>query len=116
MVNRERFHIFDSYPPVEDSAVTIRDVLGTVFKRIDANSQSWMRELEREWPEFMGRKAANHARPGRFERHVLVIYVDSAVWVNELIRYKQVDILARLQKRFGQDLIKSIRFKADPDV
>ena len=115
LVERERFHISDPEPTFDEADVTIQDVLKDVFKEIDSNDRSWLRALEKEWSVMIG-AAAGHTRPGRFSRHTLVIYVDSSVWLHELMRYAYTDILARLQKRFGADQIKRIRIQADPGV
>jgi len=115
MVNRERFQLTDHEPTLEGVTVPIHEVITSVFGNIDANDRSWLRELEKEWSVLIG-PAADHARLGRFNRKMLVIYVDSSVWLNELVRYERAGMLARLQKRFGAERIKGIRFQAEPGV
>ena len=115
MVNRERFHISEPAPTFDEADFPIQDVLKDIFKSIDSNDRSWLRTLETEWSVIIG-TAAGHTRPGRFSRNTLVIYVDSSVWLHELMRYAYTDILTRLQKRFGAERIKRIRIQADPDI
>jgi len=115
MVNRERFHISEPAPTFDEADVPIQDVLKDIFKSLDSNDRSWLRTLEEEWSIMIG-AASGHTRLGRFNRNTLVIYVDSSVWLHELMRYAYKDILARLQKRFGAERIKQIRIQADPGV
>lgn len=114
MVSRERFRLTDWEPPPEDTTVSIRDVLGGIFKNIEANDRPWLGHLEQEWDTLVGVLTSGHARPGGLRGQTLVVYVDSAVWLNELARYKRPEMLAKLQKRFGVDRIKSISLQPDP--
>ena len=116
MVARERFQLPDMEPPVAESDVAVREVVNDIFKRIDVRRQPALLDQIREtWRELAGPGAATHARPGYLDRQTLVIFVDSAVWLNELVRYERAGILARLQQRFGADAIKALRLQADPE-
>lgn len=114
MVSRERFQLTDPEPPSEDATVSIRDVLAGIFKGIEANDRPWLRQLAEEWDKLVGDLTAGHARPGGLRGQALVVYVDSAAWLNELARYRRPDMLVRLQKRFGAGRIKSIILQPHP--
>ena len=126
MVTRERFQLPDMEPPaagnrlagdcLPESDVAIRDVVSAIFKSIDVRRQPALLDQIREaWRELAGPGAATHARPGYLDRQTLVIFVDSAVWLDELVRYARAGILARLQQRFGAEAIKALRLQADPE-
>lgn len=116
MVDRERFQLPDTEPPAAEPEVAIRDIVKDIFKSIDVRRQPALLEQIREaWRELAGPGAATHAHPGYLERQTLVIFVDSAVWLDELARYERAGILARLQQRFGAEAIKAVRLQADPE-
>ncbi|MDA0578097.1 MAG: DUF721 domain-containing protein, partial [Verrucomicrobia bacterium] len=71
--------------------------------------------LATEWPHLVGNDVARHTRPAGLERRVLLVYVDSSVWLSELQRFGQKQILTNLQKRFGQDCVPALRLRLDPD-
>lgn len=116
MVARERFQLPDMEPPAGEPDVTVHDIVNDIFKSIDVRRQPALLDQIREaWRELAGPGAANHARPGYLDRQTLVIFVDSAVWLNELVRYENARLLGALQGRFGADHIRNLRFLNDPD-
>jgi predicted nucleic acid-binding Zn ribbon protein len=89
-------------------------VIGAVLAKLDLGEQLWLRRLESEWVEVAGQTLARHARPGRYERRILVVFVDSSSWLSELNRYGRKELLENLQKRFGADRISDLRLQLDP--
>ena len=120
-VERERFQLPDMEPPaagncLAESDVAVRDIVNDIFKSIEVRRQPALLDQIREaWRELAGPGAATHARPGYLDRQTLVIFVDSAVWLNELVRYERARLLGALQDRFGADRILNLRFLNDPD-
>lgn len=121
MVTRERFQLPDMAPPAAGNGpaepdVAIREIVNDIFKSIDVRRQPALLDQIREaWHELAGPGAATHARPGYLDRQTLVIFVDSAVWLNELARYERARLLGALQGRFGADRIQNLRLLNDPD-
>ena len=116
MVARERFQLPDMEPPAAEPDIAIREIVNNIFKSIDIRRQPALLDQIRDaWRELAGPGAATHARPGYLNRQTLVIFVDSAVWLDELARYERTGILARLQQRFGAEAIKALRLQADPE-
>ena len=121
MVTRERFQLPDMEPPAAGNClaepdVAVGEIINDIFKSIDVRRQPALLDQIREtWPELAGPGAATHARPGYLDRQTLVIFVDSAVWLDELARYERAGILARLHQRFGAEAIKALRLQADPE-
>lgn len=116
MLARERFQLPDVESPAAEPDVAVQDIVKEIFKRIDVRRQPALLDQIREtWRELAGPGAANHARPGYLDRQTLVVFVDSAVWLDELARYERTGILTRLQQRFGPESIKALRLQADPE-
>ncbi|MBI2441897.1 MAG: DUF721 domain-containing protein [Lentisphaerae bacterium] len=115
LLTRERFQLPNQAPPAPEPDLTLRDTVKNIFKSIDQRRQpALLNQIRQAWPELSGANAAAHARPGYLDGPTLVIFVDSAVWLNELARYERAGILARLQQRFGAAIIKAVRLQADP--
>lgn len=115
-VERERFQLPDMDAPAPEPEAEIRDVVKNIFQSIDVRRQPALLEQIREtWPELAGPGAGKHARPGYLDRQTLVVFVDSAVWLNELARYERPRLLHELQGRFGAGRILNLRFLNDPD-
>ena len=93
----------------------VRDAIGTVLTKLDLGEQVWLKNLESDWVELAGRALAKHARPGRYERRRLVVFVDSSAWLSELERYGRKELLEKLQQRFGADKIADLRLQMDPE-
>lgn len=94
--------------------MAIGDVVPQVLKQLGLENRLWEQALENEWAQLVGPQVAAHARPGRLERKTLYIFVSHSTWLSELSRFSQPRILANLQKRFGADRIKALRFQLDP--
>ncbi len=116
--HRERCQLTAVRPPAADDeeSLPVGDVVSSVMKRMGLGEDMWVHALEQEWMALVGDAVARHARPGRYRTGRLVVFVDSAAWLNELSRYGKKEMLAALQTRFGKDRIKSISLQPDPDT
>jgi hypothetical protein len=114
-LERERFHIDRQDPPVPESVARIGDVVPLVMRQMGLDNAFREHALLSEWGALVGPQVAQHARPGRFERKILTIFVSHPAWLSELSRYGQKEILAKLQARFGADRIRNVRLQLDPD-
>ena len=63
------------------------------------------------WDEVVGEKVSGAAQPEFVKDGQLFVITKSPVWANELMFYKS-DIISRLNKRIGGQVIKDIIFKA----
>jgi len=114
--DRERFHLMDQQPAPPEPDGSIRTTILNIFSRLNAGEQCVWRQVEQEWNNLVGAVIARHTSPVRLDHKMLVVAVDSAVWLNELIRFERAALLARLQQRVGKDRIKTIHFQADPQA
>ncbi|MGQ9660767.1 MAG: DUF721 domain-containing protein [Kiritimatiellia bacterium] len=94
---------------------SIAAVIPRLLARIGLEGDSCLLRLAEEWPALVGTVIAAHTRPGRVMGQTLVVFVDSSVWLSELKRFGQAQMLAKLQERFGAEKIRSLRFQPDPD-
>ena len=61
----------------------------------------------------MGEIIAENARPAAFKGKILLVHVNSSPWLHQLSFLKK-DILARINRELGQDLVDEIKFKIGP--
>ncbi len=98
---------------VSDGGVPIAKLIGPLLKSVKLDEQCRMGVLEEKWEAAVGKAMATHTRPGILTNKALVIFVDSSPWLSELYRM-QKDILAKVQKTFGREVILSVRLQLDP--
>ena len=114
-MTRERFHLAEMQPPVENSDPSaLAGIIPDVLKRLGLDNQHWLEVMCDEWTGMVGADVAKHTRPGGFQNKNLTIFVDSSVWLSELSRFGRDKILPNLHKRFGADRIATISLKLDP--
>ena len=66
-----------------------------------------MRTL-RNWPEFAGKAIAEQTKRLRYDKGVLLVYMDSPVWRQEL-NYRKSEILERINTAAGKRILKGIK-------
>jgi predicted nucleic acid-binding Zn ribbon protein len=83
----------------------VGSVLGKVLRncRVTAKDVEALKVFSL-WPQVVGERVAQHARPIRVNRQRLYVEVDDPVWLAQL-RLMRVDILDRVEKTMGKDLI-----------
>ena len=98
---------------VADGGIPIGKLIGPLLKTIKLDEQCRLSVLEEKWEKTLGKVIATHTRPGLLSSKILTIFIDSSPWLSEL-RRMQKDILVKLQREFGADLITSLRLQLDP--
>ena len=86
--------------------------MAELTRKLGLEGQVWLQQLQGDWTRVVGAAVAKHTRPGRFDGRALSVYVDNAVWLNELKRYGQEQMLANLRKQFPK--IQAVRLEPDP--
>ena len=65
------------------------------------------------WDRAVGEIIAENARPAAFKGKILLVHVNSSPWLHQLSFLKK-DILTRINRELGQDLVDEIKFKIGP--
>ena len=97
-----------------DGGLSIGKLIEPFLKSVRLEEQARLGALVEKWGEVVGKGVAGHTRPGRLSNQELTIFVDSSVWLSELQRYAQRELLANLQKTFGKDVVQKVRLQLDP--
>ncbi len=95
--------------PIESLGSVINKLLQSGIRQQDAPLlQVW--EL---WDRAVGEIIAENARPAAFKGKILLVHVNSSPWLHQLSFLKK-DILTRINRELGQDLVDEIKFKIGP--
>jgi predicted nucleic acid-binding Zn ribbon protein len=114
-IERERHRLSNEEPAAGGNEVPLAEVVAGLLRKLGAAEHLWLREVEAKWTDLAGAAVAAHTRPGRYERDTLLVFVDSSVWLSELVRYGQNELLNKVRKRFPAQPLRSIRFQLDPE-
>jgi len=95
----------------ERPAQAVGNLMPGLLKRIRLDQRQGEAEILRVWGHLIDPTIAAHAQPTGLAKGTLFVTVDSSVWLDEIIRYRRKEILARLQHSFGRDLIQRISFR-----
>ncbi len=68
-------------------------------------------EILRVWNHLIDPSITAHAQPVNLAKGTLFVNVDHSTWLDEIVRYRRKEILARLQHSFGKDVIVKISFR-----
>jgi hypothetical protein len=88
----------------------IGEILGKASRdlRIDENIRRY--GLWEKWSNIVGSEIAAHARPHRWQGHVLVVRVEHPAWIQEL-SYLKPQIMEKIQSAHIQSKLVDMRFE-----
>lgn len=90
----------------------MEDVEKTVLKMIgsQANQNQYsLFKMKACWKEIIGNNNAKHCGPVKLERRILTLQVDSSVWANQFLYYKN-QFIQQINTFIGTDYVKDIKF------
>jgi hypothetical protein len=87
------------------------NVVPGVLKGLGLERKQSELEILKVWNNLMDPTVVAHAKPVGLAKGTLFVNVDSNVWLNEIVRYRRLEILQRLRHSFGPDLVQRISFR-----
>jgi len=87
----------------------IGDILSKSIGALSGRADLELLSLWETWTEAVGEEVARHTRPKAFKGTLLLVTVDSSVWMHHLSMMKN-EIIARINKKLGEDTLREIRF------
>lgn len=93
------------------SARSMADLMPRVLKDIRIEQRQAEAEVVKVWNMTVDPTVAAHAQPINLHKGTLFVGVDSSVWLSEIVRYRRLEILKRMQNAFGADRIQKISFR-----
>lgn len=86
-------------------------VLDAIIRRWERLAGGPIQRVIACWDEVVGDAIAQNARPVETEGDALVVEVRNAVWRDQLARFYARQIVHKLNRRLGGDIIRQIRFR-----
>jgi predicted nucleic acid-binding Zn ribbon protein len=90
-------------------ATHLGDILAKSMGTLAGRADLELLTLWESWTEAVGEEVASHTRPKAFKGTLLLVTVDSSVWMYHLSMMKQ-EIIARINKKLGEETLREIRF------
>ena len=87
------------------------EVISRVMKDIRFDVRRKEAEIVQVWNGVLSPTITAHAQPVGLVKGTLFVNVDSSVWLSEIVRWHQKEILERLQHSFGRKMIERISFR-----
>jgi predicted nucleic acid-binding Zn ribbon protein len=87
----------------------IGDILSKSVGALAGRADLELLSLWETWTEAVGEEVACHTRPKAFKGTLLLVTVDSSVWMHHLSMMKH-EIIARINKKLGEETLREIRF------
>jgi hypothetical protein len=94
-----------------NTAKTVASIMPKVLSHLRMDRRKSEAEIVRVWNSLIDPTITAHAQPTGINKGTLFVTVDNSVWLEEIIRYRRKEMLARLQHSFGRELIKKISFR-----
>lgn len=86
-------------------------VVSGVLRDLRLDQRQSETEIVKVWNRLLDPNLAAHSQPVGLRHGTLFVAVDSNVWLDEIVRYRQAEILERLQSAFGSQVIRRISFR-----
>jgi len=87
------------------------DILPNVLSRLRIDRRQAESQIVEVWKRIIDPLITAHAQPTGLAKGTVFVSVDSSVWLSEIVRYRQREILERLQLAVGQDVVQKISFR-----
>jgi hypothetical protein len=106
-----RINLVEQEKAAKNEAKSASALMPSVLKTIGLDQRRSHLEILKVWNNLIDPTIVAHAQPTGLVRGTLFVSVDSNPWLDEIVRYRRKEILARLQHSFGRDLIVKISFR-----
>src|SRR5262245_10057417 len=93
------------------TAKSAQNIMPAVLGALRMDQRRSEAEIVRVWNNIIDPSITAHAQPRGINKGTLFVTVDSSVWLDEIVRYRRKEILARLQHSFGRELVARISFR-----
>jgi hypothetical protein len=106
-----RIDLVEQEKAARNNAKSANVLVSGALKTIGLDQRRSHLEVLKVWNNLLDPAIVAHAQPTGLVKGTLFVNVDSSPWLDEIVRYRRKEILARLQYSFGPDLITRISFR-----
>lgn len=93
-----------------DDFVHIGNILGGALNKFRTDPDLELTTIFTIWNNVVGEAVANNSKPAGFKGKILIVYVSSSVWLQELQYYKK-DMITKINDALGKELVEDIKFR-----
>lgn len=93
-----------------DDFVHIGNILSDALNKFRTGSDLELVSIFSIWKNVFGEVIANNSKPAGFKGEILIVYVSSPVWIQELQYYKK-NMITKINDALGKELVCDIKFK-----
>lgn len=90
---------------------SLAEILPNILARIRLDKRQEESQIVEVWKRTIDPTITAHAHPTSLAKGTVFISVDSSVWLSEIVRYRQREILERLQLAVGKDVVQRLSFR-----
>lgn len=88
----------------------IGDLVGQLLRKYRQASDHKLTKLWDIWESAVGGPIAENTRPAAFKGSILIIYVTSSTWMQQL-QFLKKDLIEKVNAALGEDLVEEIKFR-----
>jgi hypothetical protein len=105
----------DADPPeTRREPVRLDRVVERLLKRLGVEASPWLEQLADAWPSLLPVELAKATRPGKWDGHILYVYVANSMRLYE-IRRQHLPVIERAVRQFAGDArVRAVRLTIDP--
>jgi predicted nucleic acid-binding Zn ribbon protein len=96
-----------------EKPTSLGDVLSGALKQANLQINLEMGRLWNRWDDIVGPTVAQNAKPAAIKGNLLIVYVSSTPWMQQL-QFLKEDIMDKLNSDLGRPVVEDIRFKIGP--
>ena len=90
----------------------IGSIIGSVVDKMELSKKLRVSDIFNHWEDIVGKQIAKKSKPERLLRKTLYVSVTTSTWANELSLMSE-KLIEKINSFTGEDIVKTIRFKAD---
>jgi hypothetical protein len=105
----------DADPPeTRHDPVRLDRVIERLLQRMGVEASPWLERLADAWPNLLPAELAKVTRPGKWDNHILYVYVPNSMRLYEL-RRQHLPAIERAVRQFAGDArVRAVRLTIDP--
>ena len=97
-------------PIIDEAPVALNTLISGVLKEWHLNDPLRAEEVTAAWKEMVGPFMEKQTAPDGLKRGALTVRVLQPA-IHHALRSQKVALLARLQERFGKDVVRDLKFR-----
>jgi predicted nucleic acid-binding Zn ribbon protein len=88
----------------------IKEIVSTLLSELQKGEKKPEKKIFTHWVRIVGDTIANHTKPYKIKKKVLLVMVDDATWVYELSQKHKQQMIVRINNECSEGTIEDIYF------